>query len=585
MRPFVPVDYRVWLGLNEDENPNALKDGELSASLNCAQLGSMLGTRPGLEREASGEAYENPMPVTATVTGDESIQGIHDFRNTVTFGAGTRGTDVELLVVTLGNTTNDLSEVWTDDDTALAAGDVTMTHGQDNVWVATTFQDDAWFAGGAHDDSFFYVDPITPGAPTKVDIPNLSGTPTTGFPKFVTTKWGHMFVNGIFTTSDRDNTYNEMITRHHTIGTDPKTAANWAIGNSIGTGGRVGDLGGLSDWGDEYTTGFGHYQDAEGSWLLILTNRKIASIIRHPTTGVFLHDDDIPNGCVHQRAFVSLGLDSGDAIYMSNHGIHSLRQSQQNGGREESFLSWKIRKTFAGLNPARLHLSCGAYDEVEGWVLFAVTQTGQSSHDLILCLDVKNSRELSADSAVWYLWRTTSAFRVNCMVQSLDVQGKRRVYVGTVASGDKAQVGRFTRGNYTDWGTGYNCNFTTGFAHQGSPSTEKQLGNLYVDVAPPANYSISGKTIFDYGARNARPFKIQLPGNAGTNWGSGPTGDPLWDGFDWGSTTEIVRQKKLYLVGRFHSVAHQFSNSGTNQPFFVAGYTQEMAPVANSRAA
>lgn len=585
MRPFVPVVYRGWKGLNEDENPSVLTEGELSNAINVAMLGGLLGTRPGLQRESSGEDYA--ATYTHTKTGDESVTLIYDFRQGTDF-KGTRGSsgDSILATITLGKTTNDVAEVWTDDGTAIAigAGGTVMTAGIDNVWVATTFKEYMFYAGGLNvqttsTDTFNYVDPLTPGVPTKVVIPHLAGTPTSGFPKYCTTKWGYVFANGINPIAGEiDNSYNKMITRFQTIGTDPITAANWETGNSIGTGSQIGDLGGLADYGDEFTTGFGHYQDAEGDWLLILTNKKIASITRHPETGDFVHDDDIANGCVHQRAFVSLGVDAGDAIYMSDRGIHSLRQSQQHSGREDSFLSWKIRRTFEGLSPDRLHLACGAYDSVEGWVLFAVSTASQTSHDKILCLDIKNSRDLTAENAIWYVWTIPEEFRINCMTEALDHQGNRRIYVGTVADSDTASVGRFTRDVFTDFGTGYNTTWCTRYADQGSPSIEKLLGNMYVDTAPPGNYSPTVKAKFDYGQRNDSPKALPLPGNPAGVWGT-----DSWNEFDWGSANQIVRQQKIYLQGRFHNVAFEFSHSSSNEPFYIAGFTQEMAPLADSR--
>jgi hypothetical protein len=372
-------------GLNEDEDPHALDPSDLVKAENVARYGRMTGTRPGTVRPSSGEDYEN--------ANDEAkpIQGIYEWR-------ADRDADRKLLAVA-EHTDFAAAGVFYQDNARFADGG-TLTVGADNIWHMTEHNDLIWGAGGAATDSFWHLDPSNAAnAPTAVALPVSAGN---AYPKFVISWRNYLLANGF-----RGNTVadcNPATTRYCTLGADPTVAASWAVGNTIG----------FNAFGDNYTTGFSTYRDNNGDYLIILGNKKLQSVVLNPLNA-FQVTDAIENGCVSQRAYVSLGLDSGEAVYMSDRGIHSLRQSQEHGARADSFLSWKIRPTWNTLNRARLEYAVGAYDHVNGWILFAVPTGSNTYNDTILCLDVKDADSLNAKDANWTIWKMTGGIRVQDM--------------------------------------------------------------------------------------------------------------------------------------------------------------------------
>ena len=161
----------------------------------------------------------------------------------------------------------------------------------------------------------------------------------------------------------------------------------------------------------EVIIGVASYRGRQGDWLIILADKALYSVQLEDTDD-FMITDAIGNGCVNQRAFVSLGIDSGDAIYMSRFGIHSLRQSQAFGTKENKFLSWKIRSTFGTLNRALVDKSIGVYDPQNGLVVFAVSTGWNTAHDTLAVL-VPTSNDMSIpDNQNWYT-RQLSAMLAN----------------------------------------------------------------------------------------------------------------------------------------------------------------------------
>lgn len=562
MRPFQSITTRRWGGLNEDENPLTLSPGELTEAKNVALHGGALGTRPGLERESASGDYD------AALTGTVPVQGAFDWSTNNDFERD------KLLVV--GGT-----NLFTAHGTTVTKdGGVQITSGANNVWQFAAWQDKVFFVGGkggdASADTFNYWDG-TNNVFAITGIDNISGTQIAQ-PQHILQRWGYLFIAGMNPASaNLDASNNPAVVRYHQIGQDPTLGTSWPAGNTIGAGQAPGSIGGLNDYGDEFVTGLAGFKDNQGDWLLVGTSRQIHAFARVPD-GTFIKGDAIANGVVHQRAFVSLGLDAGDAIYMSPLGIHSLRQSQEFGGKETKFLSWKIRRTFERINRARIHLSTGAYWQDEGMVLFAISTGANTAHDTILCLDIKNQSEITAETARWYIWHLQGAvggtLSPNVLFVSRDEDDQPRLYVGTTV-GD---VCRFTRDVYDDLGNGYHVQWTTADQTLGDISVEKIVGDTHVVIQPGGDYMPTVQIIRDFGQRSSGVIPITMGTAGAAVWGSF-----TWGGASWaGSSTDTVFRRKFYGRGRGVAVSHRFAHGGTNEPFFIPEVTQQVAPLSEA---
>ena len=474
MKPYKAFTIRDWGGLNEDENPSALRPEELVETLNCSRLGTSLGTRPGVNREATGGDY---VDVIASGGTNSVVKGLFHYSTTADFARGT-------VLAVSG------SKLFTDDTTAKTVGTGADLHvSADNVQCFAQYRGDVFFTGytpgASSQPTFHYWDG---SAGTFIGVAILDSTATSAeAAKYVLSKWGYVFLAG-FNPTANDNAANPMNVRFNNLTADATAVASWPAGNTIGTGAGIGHLGGLKEYGDEFITGLAEFQDNEGDWLLILTNRRLVAVLHAwdaNTFNAFKVHSAIANGCVHQNAYVNLGLDYGDAVYLSEHGIHSVRQSQQYGAREDTFLSWKIRRTFETLNPARLPQAVGGYDQAEGYVLFAVSTGSSSSHDMILCLDVRDKQALTADQARWYIWKLAGTEKIASMTQARDPNGKMRLYVG----GTLGSVGYWSRKAYTDFASGFSVKWTGKHEDFNAPMVEKVLGDMMVDVQPGGDHS------------------------------------------------------------------------------------------------
>ena len=530
-------------GLNEDEDPHILKPNDLVTASNVARFGTMVGTRPGTVRPGSGEDYE--------AANDESkpIQGMYEWRSD--FDASRKLLCVaEHTDFAVGTVTG--SGVFYQDDERFAQGG-TLTVGADKIWHMTEHNDLIWGAGGADTDSFWHLDPSNvANAPTALAIPCSAGA---AYPQYVISWRNYLLANGL-----RGNTVadcNPASTRFCTLGSDPTVAASWAVGNTVG----------FNAFGDNFTTGFGTYRDNAGDYLIILGNKKLQAVVLNPLNA-FQITDAVENGCVSQRAYVSLGLDSGEAVYMSDKGIHSLRQSQEHGTKMDTFLSWKIRPTWDTLNRARLKYAVGAYDHVNGWVLFAVPTGSNTYNDTLLCLDVKDTESLTAKDANWYIWKMTGGIRVQ------DMQFLRD---GTTADGWHLMIAThlgdilyLSTDTYTDIQVDgatvntYVAELQTAHNDYGSTLVTKRMGDVMITLQPGGNYQPSFKTVFDYGARQSTPKNLNMQPLRGDEWG----------GFVWGagywSSASHTRDEKVYACGSGRTIGFNISHQGENQPWQIS---------------
>ncbi len=367
-------------GLNEDENPRAIQPQELVRADNVARLGNLTGTRPGV---TYGDSDWD-----AAHSGGEDIQGIHEF----SYGGGANRA---VVAVTNGNA------YTSHDGTALdkATNSVTVSAtGPNELWTFADFADQMYAAGGATGDDVWYYDGTNP-------LGRIPFTFTTS-PKYIFEKWNFLFVGGLTGSTFDDN---PLIGRYHDYGTDPTAVANWPSTNVI-PGQLLNENFGVGSFGSEYNTGFGEYMAKDADFLLFLTNKRIFAYRQNDPNAItgsetaFRHENTIPVGCASQHAFVNLGADAGDAVFLSRDGVHSLAQSRLHGDKATTYLSWPIRKTWQTLNLGRAEYFQGSYWPTEGMVIFLVSTGSNTTHDLMLVMDIKGAQQLTPEMVRWYKW-------------------------------------------------------------------------------------------------------------------------------------------------------------------------------------
>ena len=225
------------------------------------------------------------------------------------------------------------NEIHTDDGTELTQGaSVDVTNAAGELWTFTQHKGVLFAAGGdiLVSDMPWFWDASAGTTAEILSIPNLSAVDQP--PRWIY-QWSNYGFAGGF--EDSDGSANPGTVRYSALN-DLET---WPVGNSIGGFSAVG---GWSTDSDEYLVGANSYQDNEGKWLLVLSNRALYPVQQMGSRlSPFAITDKVANGCVSHHAYVNLGIDVGDGIYLSDQGIHSLRQSQKHGSREDSFLSFR----------------------------------------------------------------------------------------------------------------------------------------------------------------------------------------------------------------------------------------------------
>ena len=546
--PYQPQNLPLMNGLNEDENPAALLPGQLSIATNCCRKGNMTGTRPGIVRDSEYDA---------TIAGEKHVVGMHEFR---------QGRDEGRKFVAITN-----AKIYRTDTDEVTSSSPTITEGAANLWSFANHQSLMWAAGGASNNSIWTWDGNNSNAATA----RLAGLSLK--PRYVFAKWGVLFLSGF-----RDGTAhynNPLVARYSDYAATSTDETSWPTSNSI-PGELLGENPGVGAFGgEEISTGIAQYQDNRGEFLLFLTNKRILAFTLNPNVtsnaNRFLQTDAIANGCVSQHAFVDLGYDQGDAVYVSRHGIHSMALSQQFGNRENSFLSWPIRKTWETVNqsPAALESITAAYWPDEGLVLIAVPTGSNTSPDTILAMDIKGARSLNPDAVRWYKWRLSGDLTPHYLKTAREPSGNKDVvYLG----GAKGEVGFFSRTVYSDLGAAYGVSFQTKDDDYGFPSIEKSIGNGFVMINGSGDYRPNHTYMLDDSSITGITQSLEVTlegfelGSGGSDLGSGATAGTL------GGGENLVRDR-LRGVGSGYSVAHRFGHGGIGEPFFIGTVTQDVA--------
>ena len=136
-------------GLNEDENPDGPKNGELIVAENIRRVGNMIGTRQGLRPLPSGSDFENQINSTSV-----AVQGMIEWRSDF---------DQNRKLLVLADRAGTVV-VWLTDTTFFTnvggSGIPAMTVGADNLWTFAVHNNILYSAGGAEAaDQFWSLDP------------------------------------------------------------------------------------------------------------------------------------------------------------------------------------------------------------------------------------------------------------------------------------------------------------------------------------------------------------------------------------------------------------------------------------------
>jgi hypothetical protein len=553
------------LGLNQDENPDALATGELTRATNAARRGSFVGTRPGVAALATGEDYENAIDEAG------AIRGAHEFRES--FDEGRH------LLVVADHTTG--TKLFFEDGSQLPSGasDPSINPDEDYIYSMAVHANVLYGTGGPPGKSQVQTEDMwTWDGDTTNEANALTLTDKqTGaqlYPKFIIAWRNFLAINGLQqTTANRTASNNPSVTRYPTFGTDPSDDTNWTDGHTIGFNAtRIG----LDTYGENFATGFGTYTDDRGDFLMLLSNKQIAAVRGDTQFGNdFIVTDTIANGCVHQRAFVNLGLDVGDAIFVSDKpAVHSLRQSQSHGDTEGAFLSWKIRTFMNGLNKTRIHHTCAAYAANLGMVVFAFSTASNTSegHDVLMCLDVRDPGSLTAGTARWYgPWRLGGGIRVNHLAYLRSASNVPSLHLFTTAG----RVLRLDEDVHSDLATnGYSVLIETKPESFGDTLSEKRIGDTSVVIASDVggSYGVTARTLFDFGRIQSGPVNLDAPASTGSVIGSGAIIGTATIGESFS-----IAARKLYTSGRGQLMQFQFQHGGTNEPFYIGRIDTQVA--------
>ena len=559
--PYAPYSIPVLEGLNQDEQPTSLRPGELVVAENCYRRGSLVGTRPGIQALASGSDYEN------AVTGGKPIRGAIEYRTA--FDEGRR-------LITIAHHSSG-TNIFYDDASQLPSGaaDPTINADEDYVYSFDVGNGIMYCAGGppgkgqVQTEDFWSWTGDVSVAPTKLNLTDkTSGIEL--FPKFVKVWRNYVMMGGLQQTSGNRNFSNNPATiRYAEFASDPTANASWPDGNTIGfNASRIG----MNT--ENYCTGFGTYQDNQGDFLMLLSNREIAAVTMTNDGNDFRVSDSIATGCVHERAWASLGQDFGDAVYVSEQGVHSVRQSQQFGGKEDTFLSWKIRPFFKSINKAKMHHTIATYYPTAGFVLFAFAVGTSLVPDTIMCLDVKDQGTLTADAARWYGPWKLNGITVNHMDTMRDSSDVTKLYIFSA----DGKVLELTEAVHRDLASGtYGVKIQTAHDPIDGLITEKVVGDTYVEFATvQGNFNIQQRTLFDFGRVESVGIQVPMPTGSGSLVNVGTIDDAII-----GEDFPVV-SRKIYTRGRGNTVSHEWTHNGDNESFYVGRVDTQLAGAGES---
>jgi hypothetical protein len=546
--PFVLPELR---GLDQNENPHGLPTASLSSATNVWRLGRSIGTRPGTILDPD-EDYAEPIVAGAVV-------GIADYRRN-------RNASRTLVVVVPG-------AIHTDDGTTLTLGaGVVVDNAAERPWTFVQHKNKLFAAGGdvGVADTAWYWDAGAGTTANRLVILNNAGANIE--PRFICEFGNRLFAGG-FTGTDPSG--NPGIVRYSAL----NDGLTWPTENTIGGNFSVG---GFAADAEEYVTGLSTYKSNDGRWLLVGTNRRLYPLLEgfNPAQ-LFTTTDEISVGCAGHLLYVNPGVDSGDAVYVSDEGIHSMRETQEVGPRSDRFLSWKIRKAFKDINRARLDWAVAGYWREHGLAVIALPTGSSLVNNLVLVLDMKDSGDrLSADSAMWFPWTMSGT---NHQISYL-APGRLESGLPVLYWGDQGgRVGVFTTDTYADLGVAYTSRFRTKFSDFNSAMATKTLGDFLVDAGaaqPNEDYNPLFQAIFDWGSSSGEVFPIQFTESGSWVLGVSILGvDTILGG------GESIFHHKFHGSGEFQTCAFDVQHTGVDQPFYIHRIAGEVAATGEGQEA
>ncbi len=538
---FVPFDLDDLRGLDENENPHLIHTKSLTVANNVWRLGRSLGTRPGMVRDPDN-VYD------AAIASAPTICGIADFRRS-------RNASRTLVVVVPGAIhTSDTATV------ALGASGVVITNAAELPWTFAQHKNKLFAAGG--DVGVGATAGYWDGAaanPTRLGILNNAGANIE--PRYIFSFANRLWAGGF---SGTDPSGNPGIVRYSSL----NDGTVWPTENTVGGNNSVG---GFAADDEEFVTGIARFQNTEGRWLLVQTNRRLYPL--HESLDprrVLEGTEEVPVGCVGQTAWVDLGVDAGDAVFLSDQGVHSLLESRREGNERRRFLSWQVRKTFKTINRSRAAYVVSAPWQEHGLAIFSLPTGSNTENDTVLVLDLKDVGQsgANADTAMWYKWTLGSP--VSYLAPGRDVAGNPQLYWGDY----DGNVGVFSTTTYSDLGSAYSVRFRTKFTDFNAAVASKTLGDIYLDIGVPSAesaYTVNFQPVFDFGRSPGESFPIPLtPGGQFTLDVSILDEDSLGE-------SETIFHTKLFAGGRFYTCAFEVSNSSLNRPFYIHRIAGEVA--------
>jgi hypothetical protein len=540
---FQPFELPELRGLDEGENPHGLPTASLSAASNCWRFGRSVGTRPGTILDPD-EDYVEPIVAGA-------VLGIADYRRN-------RNASRTLVVVVPG-------AIHTDDGTTLTLGaGVVVTNTANRPWTFVQHKNKLFAAGGdvGVADTAWYWDAGAGTTATRLGI--LNNAAANIEPRFICEFGNRLFAGG-FTGTDPSG--NPGIVRYSALNDGTVWPTENTIGGNFSVGGFAADA-------EEYVTGLSTYRDNQGRWLLVGTNRRLYPILEGPNpAAIFSNTDEISVGCASHLLYVNPGVDSGDSVYVSDEGIHSMRETQERGPRADRFLSWKIRKLFEGLNRTRLEWGVSGHWRKHGIAVFALPTGSSLVNDLVLVLDMKDSGEnLTADSAMWFPWVMSGTnHQLSYLAPGRLENGTPVLFWGDYGG----RVGIFTNEFHADLSTPYDVRFRTKFTDFNVATGTKGLGDLYADVGAEASAGFTPlmRTIFDFGRASGDTYPLGIMSGDPFVIGTSPLGGD--DGL--AGSGQAIFHNKLYGTGNCYTCAFEFFHNGEDEPFWIHRLAGEVA--------
>jgi len=179
-------------------------------------------------------------------------------------------------------------------------------------------------------------------------------------------------------------------------------------------------------------------------------------------------------------------------------------------------------------------------------------------------MDIKGAKQISPDTVRWYKW-TLNGISANVLRPARDPEGLPVIYLGGIAG----EVAKFSRSSYSDLASSIPTKFRTKDEDYGFPASEKSVGDTFIGMVGQGTHKPNHTYILDDSTRTGKSTPMRLSEGAFIV-GTSLVGDKLGSG-------ETVLRDRVRGVGSGYTIAHEFSHTGINQPFFVSQIVQDIS--------